>query len=602
MKKLLAFFLSLIFTLTAFAGCNKSGETEEASTAQTTAEATAAEQTTEPAPEVILPPAEDEEKNLTVVADGKSEFVIVYPKFDNTCKAQAEQIQGWIESAYGVKITVSDDIAAADSADVCEILVGKTNRSASTQIYERLGRKQDYACCVVGKKIVLVGFDSTVGQKAVNSFYASYLSNVKDAAKPMLVPASLDRVVEGHYMVNVGVCEGKPLSKFNIVYPKESTNGELYVAQMLRAHLYQKGEMNLPIKSDSILASAKEIRIGAVKRTEAERVGKDEFVVSVINGNIHVLANDFFGYVAAEEYLVGTLFGPNMHKDTLQNGFRYVGKVTEKAPERTGEIRLMFQNVWGYGKDEGTRLIHAATALSAYAADALGLNEYTGMLRRNGSIARLLEKNGYQEVQIDGVTDNGVPIFYRSDRLTLIDAAYAQPLEYEGATIALFEVNHTSKRFVMVCTHLSANRDDTAEGYEWGSERRLRNVAHLMETLTPFLQKHGDIPVYMGGDYNNRYNMEACALLKEYGFVNTRDVSEVVADNHGSCNGYPLWDDKLGFYANPQTGSSTYPSAIDQIFRMGSGVKEKYFAIIAGDEYAIYSDHCPIMIEFSFES
>ena len=202
----------LLVLLTLLSGsCGTSSKQEQSTAVQTAAQAPTEEQTTELVPQTPLPPAEDEAKSLTVVAEGKSEYIILYPKFDLNCLAHAEQLQSWIEKAYGVKLPVADDISVAIEADACEILIGKTNRTESEQLYARVGRPQDYACGVVGNKIVLIGYDSDMTQKAVNSFYGTYLSNVKDPAKPMLVATDFENSAEECRAAVTELCKKYPL-------------------------------------------------------------------------------------------------------------------------------------------------------------------------------------------------------------------------------------------------------------------------------------------------------------------------------------------------------------------------------------------------------
>jgi len=617
MKKHLAFFLALLFLLTALAGCNKSGATEETTPAETTAQVPAEEQTTVPAPEVILPPAEEEEKSLTVVADGKSEYVILYPKNDAVCKAQAEQLQGWFEAAYGVTLPVAEDASVACAAEACEILIGATNRSESAQLYARVGRPQDYACCVIGNKIVLIGYDSAITQKAVNSFYGTYLATVRDVAKPLLVSASFERIVEGSYNIQLGYCAEMPLAKFNIIYPKDAIKGELYAVNLLRAHLYYEGKMKLTAKSDAGLATTKEIRIGAVNRTEKESAGEDEFVISVKNGNLYVVANDFYGYLAATKYLTETLFSPATPKDTLCEGFRYTGKVKDKIPEQTAEYRVMFYNVWCWGTAVRERDDHVVALVTGYSPDVVGFNEYSNQIMdAEGTIKNLLAKNGYGKAPAGNNGSGESVLFYKTATTTLIEDRYMELVHGNTAHIGVFESKLTGERYMAISVHFVDNiKDDTAETgsyyYSNGVRKRKEQVDSLMLLIHALTEKYGELPIIMGGDFNSpavgrtmlgEKFVDACEhLVEKYGFEDSLDAA-TVSDYVESTHPYPIHDAVLGYFKpSGYYSDRTYVTAIDHIYQRGDAIDAQFYDTLDNDFTCAISDHFPVILDFNLK-
>jgi len=625
MKKRVVALLLALLTL-CLASCGTDPVQEEATTVSSATQVPAEEQTTVPAPEVILPPAEDDEKKLTVVADGKSEYMILYPKNDAACKAQAEQLRGWFEKAYGVTLPVAEDASVACAAEACEILIGKTNRAESEQAYARLIRKWDYACCVTGNKIVLVGFDSEVTQKAVNSFYASYLSNVKDVATPMLVPTSLDRMVEGNYSVNISTCAGIALSKFNIVYPKDAVSGELYVAQMLKVHLYQKGSMQLYVKNDAGMAGTKEIRIGAVKRSDTEKAKAGEFTVFVKSGNLYVMANDLFGYIAAEKYLTETLFGEKTPKDTLQEGFRYTGKVEEEQTQNA-EYRVMFQNVCGIQDPIGERDDYIAYLTLAYSPDVVGFNEYyINYMDNAGAIKNMLTENGYAKAPAGKEKNSESVLYYKTATMTLVEDRYVSFTRIDphtgnvinsvlGAHVGVFESKKSGERFIAVAVHFESNALDDEAGqsyyYGIGTQNRKSQIDTLMEALENVIGKYGDLPVVMGGDFNS-YSVgrtisgikfeDACEyLIGKYGWQNGKEQA-VVTDEDCSTHGHPTYDKTLGCYTNGNYAPSiTYDQSIDQVFQKGERIEARRFETITDDFSTLISDHSPVMLDFNIK-
>ncbi|MBO5897911.1 MAG: hypothetical protein J6R04_02755 [Clostridia bacterium] len=131
-----------------------------------------------------LPPSEDDpsiddppatEDLITLVADGVSEYRITYSDFANDyVKSEVIRLRNAIETVTGVKLTVVTDWEdQANNDDIKEILVGKTNRAASTDLAKKLG-DSEYGVAISGNKISLGGSQTSLS-KAVTAFLATYL-------------------------------------------------------------------------------------------------------------------------------------------------------------------------------------------------------------------------------------------------------------------------------------------------------------------------------------------------------------------------------------------------------------------------------------------
>ena len=124
-------------------------------------------------PSTVDPPAAGEE--ITLVADGTSEYRIVYSDFaKDYVKSEVIKLRNAIEAVTGVKLSVETDWVDKDANDgIKEILVGKTNRQASTELAKKIG-DSEYGIAISGNKIALSGSQTTL-TKAVSSFLATYL-------------------------------------------------------------------------------------------------------------------------------------------------------------------------------------------------------------------------------------------------------------------------------------------------------------------------------------------------------------------------------------------------------------------------------------------
>ena len=83
------------------------------------------------------------------------------------------------DEACGSNIGIKDDFVAfggEPDSSLKEILIGKTNRPESAQVYEELGNSHKYAIKTVGNKIVIAGATTELLIRAVDDFTETYLS------------------------------------------------------------------------------------------------------------------------------------------------------------------------------------------------------------------------------------------------------------------------------------------------------------------------------------------------------------------------------------------------------------------------------------------
>jgi len=548
-------------------------------------------------PSQVIPPTPDQ---LMLLQKGKMEYAIVYPMNNMDAKAQAQILRERIRDVYGVLPVLRDDNITKPDTQTKEILVGATNRTETTKTCFELKRMGDYLCRAVGNKLVLAGKTPDALKQSVTYFMENFLGE-EQSGDELIYSVQKDFFYSSTYAINLVECDGAHLADFRLVYPKDSAKGEYYVALNLRRHLYHEAGMDIPVVDDSTPVCGREIRIGAVKREGVAPAAEEgKFSVSVIDGNLWISAADLFGFLDATTYLTDTLFVPS-NATPIAKSFFHSASAAKPSP-RSAEYRVMFHNCWGLDEEAdgyhiANRDEYAAALYLTYAPDVLGLNEFWPEMRKAGVLKETLEANGYAEV-VTAHVENVMPVFYKPDKLRVIEAhyeSYGSDMS-KGATMVVFEMLDTQERFIVCCTHLSANLPDYASGEFW----RRQHVEQMMKRLKIMMDKHPDLTVLVGGDYNANTGMEACKLLREtYGFD---DCHDLVAERDNVCSmyGYPFYDEALKYYYQGNDDpSATDRWSIDHIFRLGDDILPVTYDIIKNEYSTLVSDHAPIMMDFN---
>ena len=604
MKKILFSVLSLLLVMAMLVSCSDPGAEAGESESDTVAEQSSDEGSSEALHET-----------LEIVKGGKSDAFIIYPTGNNGMRDLGDKLALNLERTYGVTLKcVSDTYMEADPERV-ELLIGETNRSESIGVVEKLTRGKDYVCELSGKKLILAGKNEDSTQKAINYFVYKYVTG-SNIGGDLIYSAKFDYFFEGTYAVDLISCGGTSLEDYRIVYPKASVLGEYYAALNLQYHMFSQAGILIPVTDDSSETEGKEILVGQTNRGKTPVAEKGKFSVTVQDGTICVSANDLFGYLDADTYLTHTLFSKTNTAKELEANFSYTGDAGT-MPANEAEYRVIFNNCWGVYSSQSKYYIenrdeYAVAMYLAYQPDVIALNEYWDAVRNERVIKETLEANGYSEVDVseDYSQPNVMPVFYKTDRLKVVESKYVHYTWYatdsatepttadrsKGVTIVVFEDLETRERFIICNTHFSSNYNVSQET---GKKNRLLNIETCMETLMPIMERYPEASVLLGCDYNARIGSDECnLLLNDYAFVDCHETAEV-SDGDGSSHGYPIYDETLGYYVTPNYGVGTYADSIDHIFQKGDSIEAKVFDTLTTAYAALFSDHSPLLLDFN---
>lgn len=295
-----------------------------------------------------------------------------------------------------------------------------------------------------------------------------------------------------------------------------------------------------------------------------------------------------------------------------------VDSTTDAEEEKlTEDIKVMYYNVYGYSKiDVPDRLKIQVDMIADSGADIVCMQEFDSTHRK--SALRPLQSKGYKELAIDSSgkvlyknTINCEPIFYRTDKVTLVESGgelfpewvtingeklYGNNGNTKSYAWGVFKENSTGKLFLVVNAHFMWT-DSSKLTYEQADTVRTDNanrIISLIEQVKASKDEYASIPVIFGGDLNCRPDSEPYNTLKAKMGVASEEAEKY---------------EKLGYYGgyasyNAETGEYIYyePSESDNIIDHAfvTGITLKSYLPIKTRDALITSDHLPWVLTFVF--
>ncbi len=291
--------------------------------------------------------------------------------------------------------------------------------------------------------------------------------------------------------------------------------------------------------------------------------------------------------------------------------------VAAEEEKLTEELKIMYYNVYGYSKiTVPDRLRIQVEMIAASEADIVCMQEFDST-HRSGAL-RQLQSKGYKEVAIDSNGNvlykdsiNCEPIFYRTDKLTLVESGgelfpewvtingeklYGNNSNTKSYAWGVFREKSTGKLFLTVNAHFMWT-DKSKLTYEQADAVRADNakrILALIEEIKSSKAEYASIPVIFGGDLNCLPNSEAYNTLKA-----ELSVASEAAEKYeklGYYGGYATYDSQTGEYSYYEPSESD--NIIDHAFV--TGVALKSYLPIKDRDALITSDHLPWVLTLVF--
>lgn len=551
-------------------------------------------------------------QTLTVASDGSTEMTLWLAKSlwvsAPEVREQLSEISKAVEKKTGAVLRIRSDADAKESdRSRPGILIGNTDFAESSTPDKTL-RNQDFCVSQIGNKILLYGA-SAKGTASAARYFLNYIVLKQKAENKTLYfqPADCFRAVKTYDIASLLCADREIGAAFRIVLPRNAGACEQMLANLLRHHLSVHYGYDLEIGNDDSTTDY-EIRIGKTARTTKEAAGTG-FRIAVTGGSMELTAATARGYEAMTEYLLGTMLAAGSGADySFPEGWSHDG--TAPGSEKDGTvlagrapdgIRVMFYNVYGYTQSGPTNLRQQFQAglIADYAPDVVGLQEFSASYR--AAFPAMLESIGYRQVSSGKDNANFTPLFYRADRLEVVDSGYKlytgpNDNNSKSLTWAIFRVRETGKRFVAISTHFMWNQP----GID-GPAARLTNAREMLELIATLRSREGcaDIPVIFGGDLNCNPSSNALQTVVAGGLTEAWNAAAQKNDTSG-YHQYATYDETWGIYTQiPQIGG-THANAIDHAFVTAGTQVNRCYALIS--PYTLYaSDHMPIFIDIEVD-
>lgn len=562
-------------------------------------------------------PAADVAQALQLVTNGSSDYTIYYPEgCSDELWGAAQRLATGFENYTGAVLPCTGDLLALGDEpepDAPEILIGKTNRPASSEAAAELG-SDEYVIRVSGQRLVICGYNDTATAAAVDYFISTWLRGNSELSYGGT--GSLRFGPEDNYKFEITrsiqeiTIAGADISEFRLVVPQGS-GLERYVAVLLRDHLATHHGAAPEIVTDAEPATAHEIRIGQTNRTSTT-AGDGEYRIAVAGGSLEAVSNSTSGYVEIIQDLRNRTFAFTNRTVTLAEGQAWGGD--DGASEdvaNASDFRILYHNVWGYLNASGDNPVanRAELALALYQEylpDVLCLQEAGPAYRAEAQSLFGWLATGYGEVCYADQGGSGNPIFYNRTTFELVESGYAKSRNGDkGTTWAVLRCLENGRLIAVTNSHFAANTN-AGEDPVLGNQYRVQDAQTVVDSRAAIAQKYGDIPVFSGGDFNCAPGSDPYRVLTGAGYTNVRQLAATASDLSPYNSSFTdLYDPELGVYElnslHSAPGSSQH--AIDHIMVYGTpeGVSLDNYNVVTNRVACTASDHLPHFLDVSWK-
>lgn len=554
---------------------------------------TAGESSTQEPPQIL---------ELALVQNGVSQYSIVYPEDADTAIVRAARtLSRELKSYTGATLEATDDyLKKGATAPEYEILIGDTNRAETATVKADL-MSTEYTVRAVGTKLVILGGSDNATVKAADYFVEKMLKKAAGLSAgttngTYLFTSDQDYTKRSQYNIRSITLNGVSIASYQIVTPA-SGDVEGYLARLLKRHLSNYAGIRLEIVTDAQAAGEYEIRIGQTVRTTAT-VESGKATATVGEKAMELLWDTDFGMTTAYNLLTDEIFSNLNSTIALKTGDAFRANVTVPTNvEKTGEMRIMYHNVWGYINADGSNPISirpdvALTVYRAYQPDVLCLQECSGVYRTGGTALFAWLAESYTEICFSGEGGTGNPIFYRTDLFEAVETGYAKSRPGDkGTTWAVLKRKSDNKLFGVTNSHFAA---DTNAGDDptLGNEYRVQDATTMANAAKAITEKYGKISVFCGGDFNTSKTGDPYRALTDAGLVNIRSVAAECTDlspHHGSF----AYNSEFDLYSLQSSVTAPSEWAIDHLMLYGVKPNVARYDVVSYGLASTASDHSP---------
>lgn len=558
-------------------------------------------------------PSPDDE--VVLFENGSTAFSVIYPEDPSDALfVAARELQSAFETYANVSIPIYEegiDVKADADSTGFEILLGATVRRASTTVREQMPDVGGYAVAKVGNQLVLYGKDGQTVADAVEYFINTELWTPAYRAPDKKLSRRTFSEIGEYYHTRVGIMTsvkiaGTELGDYRVVVPAEGY-AEQYIAELFCDYLFDYyGGKTPAIVTDKTAPAEHEILIGNTSRTTLS-VGEREYRIAVTDAGLQAVSGNVTGYLEVYDALRKAI--PSSKSTVELNvGNEWSGKLDSTAVKKDSDICVMYHNVLGY-VDKYPAANRPKLALQVYLAympDVIGMQECGQSYYRSYAQVLMngLSDAGYQEIVFRTEGGTGNPIFYNSNKLTLLDSGYDHARSGDkGTTWAVFcEKENPEKIFAVTNSHFAANSNAGGNANR-GNTYRVADAQVLLKVVGQIETAYPEIPIIVGGDFNSSASSDPGKTLREGGLTHATEFAKVSAD-YSAWIGYPVYDDEKGYYLPRSFVWANIAGALDHVMFGGnlSAITAQEYAILKDRLCCVVSDHLPQLIYVDWNS
>lgn len=251
------------------------------------------------------------------------EFVIVYT--ENSQSGFASELKDEIKNTLGVSLK----IASVQQNNRYEILIGKTNRKESTEVFKELSYF-DYTVRQINDKIVIAGGSDEAMQNAVELFKREFI--IKDR-NGLYIPSGDGYTYTHDYPVDILTVEGKDISGFKI-YNKSYLEESEIASKLLTS------VKNDPVFADEMADGENYIVI------DAGGLVYEDYSIKIEDGNIILRGSARSIYAAMDYFTNDFLMGLGKDEYDLTEKDNFEGKTEKREIYSKEQLMNVLETVY----------------------------------------------------------------------------------------------------------------------------------------------------------------------------------------------------------------------------------------------------------------
>ena len=569
MKRLLALVLCLAMLIPMMVACGGNGTTPEDTSGNKPSGGANNKE-----PEKVAEP---------LLLENLSEYTIIYPdigmnaELNTEIRALRDAIKDKFDESLDLK---SDFISQKNPIKAREILISKTNRPESAEVYAKVPRLNDYAIQIVDEKLVVAASTDEMLVLVLHSLI-NRINDLPEDTTAFFTP-EMQMLSTDAYDIEAVTVDGNDLGGYTIVCTNNTS--ALGMAYELQARLIDAYDYKLWVRTEQDVETLdKAIVFGETKFGLPEGVtgiANDQYYLGIANGNLYVYATDAAVLYQAIEKVVSQTADPKTYQVSIN-----MIDVIEK-PVLTALTSMSF-NLWVSNVTD-ERVSHVVERIKRVKPDTLGVQEASSTWV-NKLKAALEPEYGYIGVGRDANgTGEHSGIFYKKSTIKLIEGGtkwmsdtpdvvskYPESACNRVFTYAVFERLSDGKRFL----HVNAHTDHT--GANGGV--RLKQLKVLVKFV---LANYSNLPVLITGDLNATESTAEIQHVLTSGWDNAAKI----AFKTSNAATFPPNGSIIDFCLTSNDDFMVFEYAVDTYKYSGNKDYQK--------EGKDPSDHCPIYIRF----